>query len=71
MGLAPAAHFQLGLSGSQTKRGACRSEELVTGEHVPDRLGKPVSELNLRDVRAALCAEAALGADIALVVCGV
>ena len=61
MGDAPVAHFQNGLSGSQTKRGACRSEGLVAGEHVPDRLGELSCEVDLRDLGAALAAEAPLG----------
>ena len=58
-GLAPVAHFQNGLSGSQTINGACRSEgleRLVAGQHVPDRLGQLASELDLGDLRAALAA---------------
>ena len=40
-GLAPAAHVKKGLSGSQARNGAFRSEgleRLVAGQHVPDRL---------------------------------
>ena len=44
---------------------------MVTGEHVPDRLGERASDVDLCDVRAALFAEAALGAAVALVVGGV
>ena len=68
-GLAPAAHVKKGLSSSQAKNGACRSEGLewlVTGQHVPDRLGQLASELDLRDLRATLAAQAALGALVAL-----
>src|SRR5436305_15335708 len=70
-GLAPEAHVKKGLSGSQARNGACRSEgleRLVAGEHVPDRLGQLASELDLRDLRAALAAQAALGALVALLV---
>ena len=68
-GLAPAAHVKKGLSGSQARNGACRSEgleRLVAGQHVPDRLGQLASELDLGDFRAALPAEAAFGALVAL-----
>ena len=70
-GLAPAAHVKKGLSGSQARNGAFRSEGLewlVAGEHVPDRLGQLASEFDLRDFRAALAAEAAFGALVALLV---
>src|SRR4051795_12889279 len=70
-GLVPAAHFQREPSGGQTKTGACRSERLVAGEHVPDRLGELARELDLGDLGAALAAEAALGALVALRVGGV
>ena len=70
-GLAPAAHLKNGLSGSQGENGACRSEgleRLVAGQHVPDRLGQFAGELDLRDLRAALTAQAPLGALVALLV---
>ena len=70
-GLAPVAHVKNGLSGSQARNGACRSEgleRLVAGQHVPDRLGQLAGELDLGDLRAALAAEAALGALVALLV---
>ena len=70
-GLAPAAHVKKGLSGSQARNGAFRSEghkRLVAGQHVPDRLGQLSGELDLRDLRAALTTEAALGALVALLV---
>src|SRR6516165_12388554 len=70
-GLAPAAHVKNGLSGSQANNGACRSEgleRLVAGQHVPDRLGQLAGELDLGDLRAALAAEAAFGALVALLV---
>ena len=59
-GLAPVAQFHYGLSGSQTKNGACRSEGLITSQHVPDRLGELAGEVDLRDLRAALAAETTL-----------
>ena len=71
LGLAPVAHFTGGLSGSQTDYGACRSEGLVSGQHVPDRLGEPAGEFDLGDLGAALFAEAASGALVALGVDGV
>jgi hypothetical protein len=61
-GLAPVAQFQNGLSGSQTKSGACRSEgfeRLVASQHVPDCGGELASEVDLRDLGAALAAVAA------------
>ena len=64
--LTPVAQLKNGLSGSQGDYGACRSEglkRLVAGQHVPDRLGQLSGELDLRDLRAALTTEAALGAD--------
>ena len=68
-GLAPVAHVKNGLSGSQATNGACRSEgleRLVAAQHVPDRLGELAGELDLGDLRAALAAQPALGALIAL-----
>ena len=68
-GLAPVAHVKNGLSCSQANNGACRGEgleRLVSGQHVPDRLGELAGEFDLGDLRAALAAEAALGALIAL-----
>src|SRR3954453_4163119 len=70
MGAAPVAHFKRDRLCGQRKRGACRSEGLVAGEHVPDRLGELARELDLRGVGAALWAEWALGARVALVVGG-
>ena len=67
-GLAPATHVNNGLSSSQAQNGVCRSEglkRLVTGQHVPDRLTQLAGELDLRDFRAALTAETALGALVA------
>ena len=68
-GLAPVAHVKNGLSCSQANNGACRSEgleRLVAAEHVPDRLGELAGELDLGDLGAALAAQAALGALVAL-----
>ena len=55
-GLAPAAQVKIGLSGSQANNGACRSEGLVTSQHVPDRLGQLSREVDLSDLGAALAA---------------
>jgi hypothetical protein len=45
--------------GSQTKSGACRSEGLVAGQHVLDRLGELAGEVDLGNFGAALAAVAA------------
>ena len=75
LGLTPVAHFTLGLSGSQRLSGACRSEGLVAGQHVPDRLGEAAGEIDLGDLGAALAAVPAFGELVALtverMVCGV
>jgi hypothetical protein len=42
------------------RKGTCRSEGLVVGEHVPDRLGQAAGEVDVGDLGAALAAEAAL-----------
>jgi hypothetical protein len=65
-GLAPVAQFHYGLSGSQTKSGACRSEGLITSQHVPDRDRELAGQIDLRDLGAALAAVAALDALVAL-----
>ena len=52
-------------------RGACRSEGLVAGEHVPDRFGQAAGDIDLGDFRAALLAEPTLVALVALAVDGV
>src|SRR3954453_24160801 len=53
------------------KRGSCRSEGLVVGEHVPDRFGESAGEVDLGDLGSALAAEAALGVLVAPGVVGV
>ena len=65
-GLAPVAQFHYGLSGSQTKSGACRSEGLITSKHVPDRGGELAGHIDLGDLGAALAAVAARDALVAL-----
>ena len=60
-----------GRSGRQTKSGASGSEVLVAGEHVPDRVAKPAGDVDLGDLGAALLAEPALVALVALGVGGV
>ena len=53
---------------ARRKGAPARSEGLVAGEHVPDRLGEPAGEVDLGDLGAALAAETALGALVALAV---
>ena len=67
-GLAPVAHLRKGRLCGQSGRGACRSEGLVAGEHVPDRLGEPAGDVDLGDLGAALFAETVLVALVALAV---
>src|SRR5205814_765109 len=67
-GLAPVAHLSKGRLCGQSRRGACRSEGLIAGEHVPDRLSQPAGEVDLGDLGTALLAQAALVALIALAV---
>ena len=52
----------------QREGGAFRSEGLVAGEHVPDRLGEGAGELDLGDLGAALTADALLGLLVALAI---
>ena len=52
--------------GGQNLGGACRSEGLVAGEHLPDRFGESAGEVDLGDLGAALFAESCLGALVAL-----
>ena len=60
------AQVQRRRSGRQTKSGASGSEPLGAGKHVPDRVGEPAGDVDLRDLGAALLAEPALGALVAL-----
>jgi hypothetical protein len=46
--------------------GACRSEGLIGGEHVPDRLGQPAGQVDPGDLRPALLAQAGPGPLVAL-----
>ena len=59
-----------GPSGGQTKSGASGSwgEGLFAGEHVPDRFGQATRDVDLGDLVAALLAQAALVALVALAV---
>ena len=41
---------------------------MVAGEHVPDRLGEPAGDVDLRDFRAALFAETSLVGLVAIAV---
>jgi hypothetical protein len=45
-----------------------RVKGLVGGEHVPDRFGEFAGDVDLRDLRAAVFAEALFGALVALAV---
>ena len=65
------AHVQKGRSGRQTKTGASGSELPVAGKHVPDRVREPAGDVDLSDLGAALLAEPALVALVALGVGGV
>src|SRR6266511_3361605 len=55
-------------SGGQGVGGAFGSEGLVAGEHVPDRFGKPAGEIDLRDLGAALLADARFRLLVALAI---
>src|SRR5918996_5942253 len=57
-----------GPSGGQGVGGACRSEGLVAGEHVPDRFGEAAGEVDLGDLGAALLADACFRALVAVAV---
>src|SRR3954453_4514597 len=59
------------LSGQSPRRGACRSEGLGGVEHAPDGLGELAGDVDTGDLRAALLAQAGLGALVALGVDGV
>src|SRR5687767_12886015 len=50
--------------------GACRSEGLGGGEHVPDRLGEPAGQVDPGDPGAALAAQPGLGPLVTLGVGG-
>src|SRR5215218_7515447 len=54
MGVAPVAQFSSGPSCGQRTPGACRSEGLVVGEHVPDRVGELARDREGGDLAAAL-----------------
>src|SRR5205807_9580537 len=60
-----------GPCGGQGVGGAFGSEGLVAGEHVPDRFGEPAGEIDLRDLGAALFADARLRLLVAVAVGGV
>ncbi len=66
--LAPAAHLRQGPSCGQRSRGACRSEGLVAGEHVPDVLCELACDVHARDLSAALGSQGLGGALVALAV---
>src|SRR6266511_4319945 len=58
VGAAPVAQFSSGPSCGQGRRGACRSKGLVAGQHLPDGLGQPASDVDRCQLRAALVAVA-------------
>src|SRR6266540_3125348 len=60
-----------GRSGRQTKSGASWSEGLVSGQHVPDRVGEAAGDIDLGDLGPALLAEPPLVSLVALRVGGV
>ena len=66
--LGPVAQLNEGRLCGQGRRGACRSEGLVAGEHVPDRLGQAAGDVDLGDLGTALLAQPALGLLVALAV---
>src|SRR5438034_9792624 len=66
--VASVAQLIEGRLNGQRSGGACRSEALVAGEHVPDRLGEGAGELDLGDLGAALAAQALLGRPVAVAV---
>ena len=59
-----------GRSRRQTKGGASGSELLTSRKHVPDRVGEAAGDVDLGDLGAALFAESALVALVALRVSG-
>src|SRR5437764_13486522 len=62
VGVAPVAQFSSGPSGGQGRSGACRSEGLTVGQHVPDRLTETAADLDRGGLAAANLAVAlALG----------
>jgi hypothetical protein len=65
------AHVQRGDLCRQTKSGASWSELLVARKHVPDRVGEAAGDVDLGDLGAALGAEPALVALVALRLGGV
>ena len=67
---APVAQFVKGRLCGQTEGGACRSEGLVAGEHVPDRLAEAAGNVDLGDLRSALAAKARIRPLVALLVDG-
>src|ERR687887_1470273 len=66
--VASVAQLIEGRLGGQREGGACRSEGLVAGQHVPDRLGQRAGELDLGDLGAALAAQALFGGPVALAI---
>src|SRR5215212_10169698 len=56
--------------GQRAGRGTCRSEGLIAGEHVPDRLAELAGDLDARDLLAALAAQALGGALVVVAIGG-
>jgi hypothetical protein len=54
---APAAQFHSGSSSDQKHSGACRGEEFVLGQDVPDGFGELAGDVDPGDLRAALPAQ--------------
>ena len=66
------ARFRRGSSGDQSAgRGPCRSNGLLSGEHVPDGLGDLAGNLHPGDSGAALPTKPLLGALVVVAVAGV
>src|SRR5438067_8139094 len=66
--LAAAAHLRRGPSCGQRSRGACGSEGLVAGEHVPDGLCELACDVHARDLPAALGSQSFGGSLVALAI---
>ena len=67
-GLAPVAHLVRGRQAARRSCGACRSEGLVAGERVPDRVGEAAGEVDLGDLGASLSAEPGVRSVVAVAV---
>jgi hypothetical protein len=63
--------IRIGPSRGQNFGGACRSEGLLGGQHVPDGLGHAAGDVDPGDLRATLAAETTGGALVALGIDGI